>query len=1396
MRKLTIVLALAALAACAKKTVPEGSVKGIAKFQLGGGAAISQPDVDDYNPQVLQQGDNFLVLVFASNRSCGTCSGHNLFIARSTVAYNNDAVFPAFDNPTVMTVAGTPLNYTTPIAFTPVLSGNNVRIYLTNAGGTIQQTTAMTPGGSYDTTLSAITNTTGATNATVVGSEFTGSKLYARQNGTIYSFTQNSTDTPVAMVTGQTATSVASVDGTFTSRYDGFFSLTDGTITSMSLYGNGGNLVSVNTAIAKARLSARYVSVLRGGGFQGGLMFISGIEAGGTTQDMYVVDGMTVWQMWQLINPKPPGAPDGGGTATPTTAADPAYSPVAGHYAMPLNITITSTTSGAIVCYTTDGVTDPACDATPACTTGTTYAGAISFYNLTRTFRARACKAGLADSPVIAATHVSDGIQPTTPTAPAANATSSSQVQLTWTASTDAGTTQAQLVYEICQTTINNGCNTFTASFTSSAGATSYDSTGLSASTTYYYRIRSRDLAGNTSGYTAQLTATTSAGPAVSAPTFLPVAGTFNSAQNVTVTTATGSAILCYSTDGSTPACDATPSCTTGSLYSSAVNIPATATLRAIGCRSGYTNSTVTAGTYTIDTTAPVITGTAPASSANVSNTQVSFTFSEACASGSITWTRTGGTADGGGSPAGTHTQNLVGGELTSGAHNSITLTNNPTLVSGTIYSVSFNCTDAAGNAATTVTNTNVNYSPASSPRLWETSGTVYAMTLSGTTLYVGGTFTYVGPANGTGTAIDLSTGEIPAGVSPLKITGGSVNAVAPDGSGGWYIGGTFTQIGGVARNRIARLNSDGSLHSWNPDSSSDIYSIVVSGTTVYVGGTFTNIGGQTRNRIAALDATVNTLNATSWNPNSNNTVRTLAISGTTIYAGGEFTTIGGQTRNRIAAINTSTGLATTWNPDANNAVYTLAISGNTVYAGGTFNGIGGQVRNYIAALDTTIDANNATPWNPNASGQVYALAISGTRVYAGGTYTSIGGQSRSNLAALDSAVNTNNALSWNPAPDGSVVNAITVTGTNVYVGGDFINIGGVARDRIAAIDETTGNATSWISGANNTVYALATDGTKLYAGGIFSMSTGRSRNRVAAIDTTTGKATSWNPNSGGAVRAIVVSGSTVYLGGQFTTMGGQTRNRIAAVDATTGALANWNPNAGNTVFDMALSGTTLFAGGQFATIGGQTRQFVAALDTTVDTNNATAWSCNAVNTVFTIAVSGTTLYAGGNFTTIGGQARNRIAAISTTTGVPTSWNPNANFTVNRIVVLGSTVYAGGAFTTIGGQSRNNIAALDASTGLATTWNPNANNPVDSLAIVGSTAYIGGEFTMINGQSRSYLAAVDTTTAAVGSLSLALNGYAYALINSGSLLYTGGDFNTSNLRQFLMSIDTGTGNPN
>lgn len=176
---------------------------------------------------------------------------------------------------------------------------------------------------------------------------------------------------------------------------------------------------------------------------------------------------------------------------------------------------------------------------------------------------------------------------------------------------------------------------------------------------------------------TADFTRVPAGGAAATGHTVLPAAGT-SATYTVTVTGISGDGTLRLD-KGNTPVTDV--------------------------AGNAVSNTRTGDELYTVDNTNPSFTATAPAASTFVNHTMVSYTLSENITSGFIRWTRTGGTAD----PGSPHTQNLTGAELVAGTFTNYTLTNNPTLVNGTTYTVLFSGTDAATNTGTT-SNTGVTY--------------------------------------------------------------------------------------------------------------------------------------------------------------------------------------------------------------------------------------------------------------------------------------------------------------------------------------------------------------------------------------------------------------------------------------------------------------------------------------------------------------------------------------------------------------------------------------------------------------------------------------------------------------------------------------------------------------
>jgi len=678
-------------------------------------------------------------------------------------------------------------------------------------------------------------------------------------------------------------------------------------------------------------------------------------------------------------------------------------------------------------------------------------------------------------------------------------------------------------------------------------------------------------------------------------------------------------------------------------------------------------------------------------------------------------------------------------------------------------------------------------------PNTSVTDGDVYAITTSGSTVYIGGKFSYVGPSNTTcGAALSASTGSP---IPPYLKANGPINAVVSDGSGGWYIGGSFTRIGGTVRRGLAHILSDGVLDpTWTPgitdNADTQVYALALNAGILYVGGDFIEINYQWRPGIAALNAATGSL--TSWTPDVfiSDFVEGIAVSGGIVYVWGSFAGTGCGERRSVAAIDATTGLFTSWDPNPDGPVYALAVSDGIVYAGGWFTNIGGQPRNSIAAIDAATGL--ATSWNPNADYWVNALAVTGGVIYVGGFFSNIGGQPRNYLAAIDAS--TGLATSWNPNASGSrytndEVLALTLSEGIVYAGGYFTSIGDQPRKRIAAFDIATGSLTPWSPHANGPVFALAVSEGVVYAGGRFTSTGGQLRNNIAAIDGPTGMATSWNPNANGfiasEVRTLAVSGGVVYAGGNFWNIGGQPRNHLAAIDATTGLATSWNPNPDGPVYALAVSGGVVYVGGGFYSIfeqpniGGQPRNYLAAIDAT--TGLATSWDPNSDGPVYALAISGGVVYVGGEFNSIGVQPRENIAAIDAATGLATSWNPNADYWVNALAVTGGVIYVGGFFSNIGGQPRPFVAAIDAVTGLATSWDPGVNSWANALAVKEGTIYVGGWFSKAGGQTRNYIAAIDTTTGLATSWNPDPDGTAYALaVDDAGSVYAGGIFSTLN----------------
>jgi hypothetical protein len=567
----------------------------------------------------------------------------------------------------------------------------------------------------------------------------------------------------------------------------------------------------------------------------------------------------------------------------------------------------------------------------------------------------------------------------------------------------------------------------------------------------------------------------------------------------------------------------------------------------------------------------------------------------------------------------------------------------------------------------------------------------------------------------GTGTGTTVGTG------AAATVTVGSVMSlvVSPDGTR-LFAGGFFTTVAGTARSGLAALNAaTGALDAgFNPKpSAGGVETMVLTASgRLLLGGGFTAIGAMTRNRLAAVNATTGALD-TAWAPSADGTVHTLRLSadGTKVFVGGAFTNIGSSVRSRLALLSAiGTGaLDGTWKPTADDDVSALAPSadGSRLFVAGAFTKLGTATRNYLGALATT-GAGATDAWDPNASMPAMTVAPAPTMpggsgvspgvVFAGGTFATVNGTARANLAAFDAT--TGALVPGFVANTDKAVRAIvpSADGASLYVGGLFKKVNGLSRGRLAKLNATTGAVdTGWAPKASAEVKALAVAGSKVYAAGAFSTVNGSTRNRAAAVDATTGALSSWNPNVSNVVWALAVSpdAKTIYLGGAFSTVKGSSRKNIAAVSASTASVTSWKPAVTAPLRQIVAAGTQVFVtvAGQSASGGNRVIAFAAG-------TGAKQWEGTADGDVVALAVDGPTVYAGGHFdiitgsNVVGQNIRHHLAAFDATMGALTAWAPTVSgpHGVWALWAAGGSVIAGGDFQVVAATVSAGLARFPA----------------------------------------------------------------------------------------------------
>lgn len=450
----------------------------------------------------------------------------------------------------------------------------------------------------------------------------------------------------------------------------------------------------------------------------------------------------------------------------------------------------------------------------------------------------------------------------------------------------------------------------------------------------------------------------------------------------------------------------------------------------------------------------------------------------------------------------------------------------------------------------------------------------------------IGGAFTEYNGTPQKGVArIRIDGSPDPAFVTAGGISGGlgaSVNAIKLLKDKSMLIGGTFGQVGGVARKCLAKLKPNGALDtSFDPSAGVDGANARISTLTVQsndrilIGGTFEKVQNTARKNVARLNAD-GTLDA-SFNAGSvsGEVDAVLALPDNRILIGGVFTTIGGSSRPSVAMLNPD-GSLTSWTLNSSNlSIYKLEamilqpdgklVLGGRFASNDPFANFTVLRANADGSMDRTFNASMASIFD-----DVKALAVrQDSKILIAGSFNWIGKASRGNIARLQADGKVDNTFYPGQLVDG-VVNTFSLDQEgNITLAGEFQGVNGESRKRIARLlcnlpgpPEPGSIDTTFDMGAGPDLYvhamALQPDG-RIVIGGEFTKVDETPRSGIARLNADGSHDLTFNPGAGfqgsggmrpmSVVSVCVLDDGRIAVGGGFSQVNGVARANIAILE-------------------------------------------------------------------------------------------------------------------------------------------------------------------------------------------------------------------------------------------------------
>lgn len=340
--------------------------------------------------------------------------------------------------------------------------------------------------------------------------------------------------------------------------------------------------------------------------------------------------------------------------------------------------------------------------------------------------------------------------------------------------------------------------------------------------------------------------------------------------------------------------------------------------------------------------------------------------------------------------------------------------------------------------------------------------------------------------------------------------------AIQPDGK--IIIVGNFTSYNGFTAKRIARILPNGDLDiefAIGPETDLIINTITLQPDgKIVVAGNFTTLMGVSKNRIGRLNSD-GTIDATFVSTGANQQILETELQGNKMLLAGSFITFNGIASNCIDRMNILDGSTDfTFNPgsgtDGVGNISTISVqSDNKIIIGGTFNSYQGNPSNGIARInnDGSFDSSfNVGTGVTGFNDYVYATAIQADgKILIGGTFEAYNGTTSSSIARLNPDGSFDSTFAATGFGFNNTVTAIKIQPDGkILVSGWFTAYNGVPVTRLVRLnsDGTIDPTFTVGTGLDNFVrsFAIQNDN-KILIGGVFTEYNGTSVGRLARLN-------------------------------------------------------------------------------------------------------------------------------------------------------------------------------------------------------------------------------------------------------------------------------------------------------